>query len=292
MKLNNIVVQRALRDYDKNIVNINKDIIKELIFDKNTLNLLNCSTFEEVDGMPIQEAVSYILTINSINFMYWDGFKDNFVRYQHDEKIGALAAFKAFSNLWKENINVVNEKIIKEYFGNISEIDSRVKILNESLSLKNQLKCFALIDDSIDNIQNNISTELASKIADIMPLSFKEPYLKKIQLALYEIAKVYENKGYKINLNITVAADYQLPKVLEAIGILSYNDDLTKIISNKAPILKNSKEELAIRAATILSCEQICKEHNLTIPQIDKYLWLIRNSFPGKNFHLTKTTDY
>lgn len=116
--------------------------------------------------------------------------------------------------------------------------------------------------------------------------------LKKIQLALYEIAQIYVDKGTDVSCDITVAADYQIPKVLEGMSVLKYSEELSKKIDNFELIEENSREEKALRAATIISCEAISEKHHISIPALDRLLWLARNDFKNKNFHLTRTSNY
>lgn len=75
-------------------------------------------------------------------------------------------------------------------------------------------------------------------------------------------------------------------------GVLTYSPELSKKIDNFELIEENSKEEKALRAATILACENIAEKHNISIPALDRLLWLARNYFKDKKFHLTKTSNY
>lgn len=55
---------------------------------------------------------------------------------------------------------------------------------------------------------------------------------------------------------------------------------------------KNSPEERAIRAATVLACEKIKEHFGVSIENIDFALWVIRNEFKNQEFHLTNTVCY
>ena len=59
-------------------------------------------------------------------------------------------------------------------------------------------------------------------------------------------------------------ADYRVPQILRAKGILKYDKHLSDLVDNKKELPHGSKEEIEIRAATIQSVEKIkniLKEH-------------------------------
>lgn len=293
-----IIMKVAYSNYNKNIVNINESVIEALDLTNQQLNNLELSENENeaLKGMTINESIKFLIGLNSINFRYWDLNNGNFNRYQHNGQIGALAAYEGFIDLWKMHTthsdfyDKLSINTIETYFGDIPDKQNRLIILKESLNpiLSNEVAY--QIEKKITS--GEINTTLAHDISQLMPKSFKEPYLKKIQLALYEMSLYARTKGYNIKDSLTVAADYQLPKVLEAMGILEYSQELKHKIDNHIELPENSKEEIAIRAATIIACEYLASKHNLPITSIDRWLWLARNDFKDKKFHLTKTTAY
>lgn len=284
-----IIISEAYKDYDESIVKIKPDNIKLLKFDKELT--LSDNENEVFNNMNLKDVIKFIIGLNSINYKYWDLVDDTFIRYKNNNQEGALAAFDGFVNLWENVKYPVSEADVIKYFGNIPDIKSRVEILNESLNPTLLETVSELILDKLEYVAV-INTDFAFEVANLMPKSFKEPYLKKIQLALYEIVIHTRKYNPEIIEDLTVAADYQLPKVLEAIGILEYNSKLTDKISKHQLIEEGSKEEKAIRAATIIACELISNEHNVSIPTVDRALWLARKNYTNKNFHLTKTTAY
>lgn len=85
-----------------------------------------------------------------------------------------------------------------------------------------------------------------------------------------------------LKTDLTVAVDYQIPRILEHRSVLEYNQELIKA---------ESKEEKALRAATIIACNEIYEYHKVSIPALDRMLWLARNE-RKKPFYLTKTPRY
>jgi hypothetical protein len=295
------VMQRAFQDYNPDLVKIDEEKIISLKFESSFVEELSPYEQNALRGRNLTESIQFILALNSINYQYWDKTTDGFVRYANNGFTGALAAFDGFIRLWSvfsQDYDIhkkIDNTLMEEFFGRIPEKSSRIEIFRESLNPVNLNRAVNIIKRHLaDGI---LDTQTAREVAQVLPLSFNEPYFKKIQLALYEIVLHY-NKEFltvgnpKVKEYLTVAADYQLPKVLEAIGILHYNDEIKYRIDNHQLIDTQSKEELAIRAATIIACEHIAQEHGLSIPAIDRWLWLARNDYGDKNFHLTRTTAY
>ena len=77
---------------------------------------------------------------------------------------------------------------------------------------------------------------------------------------------------------LTMFADYRVPQILRAKGILKYSKNLSELIDNKKELPHGSKEEIEIRAATIQTVEKIkkiLKENNREVMsiEVDVYLW-------------------
>ncbi len=297
MKKTNVVMEQALIDYSPEIVKIVEEKIANFKIGDEQREVVASAELNELSDKPIEEVISYLIGLNSTNYQYWDLVNGEFVRYQNNGLIGALASFEGFKKLYyflKENnfnINLIDIDLLVNFYGDIPDKENRVNILKESLNPINFDKVISLTKEYV-NKHNKIDVDLAEKISKIMPKSYSEPYLKKIQLALYAIAQVYNSKELNVGCDITVPVDYQIPKVLEAEGILKYSDELKRKINNFELISAGSKEEKALRAATTIACEKISIQHNISIPALDRYLWLIRNNYPEKKFHLTKTTAY
>lgn len=292
----NIILAQAWLDYDDSIVKINETNLLNLEFKKEQKKIFCENETEALKHKDLKESVRFLIGLNSINYQFWDLVNNKMVRYSNKGQIGALGSFEGFVEMFdilsknQFNTSLINENLLMQCFENIPDKEKRIVILKESMDVDNFEKVFELINLHIENQSINIT--LAQKIVEILPVSYKDPYLKKVQLALYEISDVFKNHGINKECDITVAADYQLPKVLEGLGILEYNKDLMKKIDNFELIEEGSREEKSLRAATIIACENISYTHKISIPALDRVLWLARNNFKNKNFHLTKTSNY
>lgn len=118
-------------------------------------------------------------------------------------------------------------------------------------------------------------------------------FLKRLQLLFIQLHRRF---GWYEDFvkTLTVPADYQLPKVLNAFGAIDYSDELKTKINNAEIIIRGSREETEIRAATIVVCDMIVKELNIFPYQVDDFLFSLAKSkgMKTKKFHLTITTDY
>ncbi|MGC8533784.1 MAG: queuosine salvage family protein, partial [Candidatus Parvarchaeum sp.] len=99
---------------------------------------------------------------------------------------------------------------------------------------------------------------------------------------------------------ITVFADYELPKILHALGILTYSSNLEDKIQNNVLIERDSEQEVELRANTIYAAELIkgrinakrTPENQVNALNIDYLLWSEGRKIGDKKAHLTVTTNY
>ena len=91
---------------------------------------------------------------------------------------------------------------------------------------------------------------------------------------------------------LTAMADYQVPRVLRALGVLEYCPSLADRINRHDLLEEGGPEELAIRAATIIACEAIAAHTGGTSADIDNLLWLSQDIAGDAPFHLTETPLY
>lgn len=94
-------------------------------------------------------------------------------------------------------------------------------------------------------------------------------------------------------------ADYQLPRVLRANGVLVYAPALADLVDQGTILPAGSEEELAVREATCAAIERLLVHVNaeagtdqpLTMVELDYVLWASGRNAPGRH-HLTPTTAY
>lgn len=125
---------------------------------------------------------------------------------------------------------------------------------------------------------------------------------KQAQLFCDESHRILLNRGHKGLLaldKLTALADYRVPQVLRALGILTYGMELTAYVDNEQPIEPGHIYEVEIRQATLDAVALMVKELanqgiQTTALAVDKWLWL-KSREPGlplKPHHRTRTTHY
>jgi hypothetical protein len=292
--MTNIVLEQATKDYNPKFVSINEEMIEILPFDTTQIYFF----FRKKGYIPIdnyQANISFILGFNSINYQHWTiNLEKRFIRYENNGLVGSEAVFDGFYNLHQAlfngslNIDFIQDGDLAKFFGNIPERRYRLEVIRENQNKMAQVMTI-LETDAANGL---IDTNTARKLAELMPKSFSDPYLKKIQTALYEISELLTIKYPRLKTDLTVGAEYQLPKVLEAMGILQYSPEIKKKISIPILFTQNSLEESAIRAATIIACDKICKNQKIESSYLDRFLQENRKNFGNIKFHLTKTNMY
>ncbi len=296
MAITHPVLLRSKEDYNPTLAKVNDDVIRSLQLDLSVAKEDVQKQFDFLKTWKLEDAFHYIFGLNSINFKFWE-LTPSFVRYSHNGKVGALAANEGFHSLYmylqenKFNLDLLTPELMAEFYGDIPNVEERIQILKESLNPAVKLALYVVCMKAFK--QETVPFSLAEKIVEMLPLSYEDPYFKKVQLAIYEAMSLWnEVKGNNVSMpELTVAADYQLPKVLEGMGVITYGSELKNMIESHKVLERDSAEELAIRSATIVACEKMRRFHNLSVPELDRFLWLIRNDFNTK-FHLVDTTDY
>ena len=103
---------------------------------------------------------------------------------------------------------------------------------------------------------------------------------KRCQIAAADLYSAIKEKNIILENSekLTMFPDYRVPQILNEMGIMVYDKDLTEIVKNKIKIKANSDEEIEIRLMTIYAVEKI-KNYinknggNLKSIEIDYILW-------------------
>lgn len=127
-------------------------------------------------------------------------------------------------------------------------------------------------------------------------------FLKRAQIFAYDLFTAFGGKGlgaFHDIAELTAFADYKLPQVLRALGIISYAPELSARIDALKNLLPGSEEEIEIRAMTVWCVEKIkeaFKERGrvVTSPEIDTWLWGLGQLEPFRKrpYHRCRTIFY
>ena len=107
-------------------------------------------------------------------------------------------------------------------------------------------------------------------------------FYKRAQILAGDIWGALKGKGLGAMHDVeqlTMFADYRVPQILEARGVLEYSQALKKRIMDKEELPQGGEEEVEIRAATVHAVEELKRvlrdAHSMNIMsiKIDWYLW-------------------
>ncbi len=127
-------------------------------------------------------------------------------------------------------------------------------------------------------------------------------FFKRAQIVVTDLWGAFGGKDWGEFENIdalTAFADYKLPQILRAWGILRYAPSLARKVDAQIELAAGSPEEIEIRAATLWAVEFLrealaARDCKLWSIQVDWILWNASQArFEGmKPYHRTRTTYY
>ena len=265
-----------------------------------------------IDNFSDTQKIAFSFVLNSISFSYW-GEPNWRVKYKNRYYNGAKALMTSLAGAISKEMPVLDPAFLStirpKQLAKILDGENKIPLLiKRTQALRELGKVITVKYDG--DFRNFYTTKgalsLVDQIISDLP-SFQDSVLfrerriyfnKRAQLL---VADLKNFAGLEIdNIEaLTACADYKLPQVLRSYGILEYSHALRDKISGGQKIRSGSKEEVAIRVATILAVHQIAelirlKKPHITDNQINDFLWLkaqrrLKNS---ERYHLTRTTKY
>jgi len=216
------------------------------------------------------------LVIASLQYNFWYGTSLHRMNGVNNHVITDIVHKEMNSKMSYESYNDMKPGIIDAIMkSGVKHLDKRIESINEVFSM--DLEVYQHYNTNLD---------ASIRMIETLPGFQKDPYFKKGAFALQYSAEL---QGTKIDF--VVPADYQIPKVLLGLGIISYEPSLLYKIENDVFLQEGSKEELAIRSATILACDDIAKKNKCTTQEVDAWLFQQKDEIKTKH-HLCDTTNY
>lgn len=245
-------------------------------------------------------SICFILAMTSINYRFWKLMPNgSLVRYHHLGKSGARALWSAFEAAWGISPNHGTELSKRLHageftilFGDMPDRQGRLDILSEILEPEKLPMVAEILFNELRS-SKRVTVTQAAGLAMLFPLAFDDPFLKKAQLALSMVAAYLRSNEFEVDVSdLTAFSDYQVPRVMRALGVIEYSPSLADMVDQSLLLEKGGPEEQAIRAATITACESIAKHTGGTAADIDNLLWLSQDIAEEARFHLTETRLY
>lgn len=234
------------------------------------------------------KAVLIELVASSINYCYWYGTSSVRPNGSSSTFLYECIANAFFDYIEKDrtHFNVCLTRLINLL------ISGRFPLVEERMYHLNQLRLSAetFAEKVMENKDIEDLNDLMLELITLFPGFGSDIFLKRTFLFFMQMNRRFGWFKESLN-NMPVAADYQVPKVLEHFKCISYCPELKKQIVFDKLIPKGSIEECEIRSATVLTCKKLCEISGWNIAEVDGYFWLKRHEVTEK-FHLTITTDY
>lgn len=267
------------------------------------------------------ELANYILLLDSLNFCFWPDKGET--RWTIDYKGKTIGGYQALaaslkravenglpviSADWMANATLEDVAGIFAGTGVIPLLDKRHAHINETGRVLLE-KYGGKFVNAIESCQksavalvNLLSAEFSSFHDEPMWKGRQIRILKRAQITVTDIFGSYSGQGpasfTDINV-LTAYADYKIPQVLRALGIMKYAPQLAEKVDSQTLIPAGSEEEIEIRVAMIWSVEFIRRElEALGDPrqayELDWFLWNLGQSpLPNERpYHRTRTIFY
>lgn len=265
----------------------------------NPYNLLKLDT---------EKIINFLLVFEAIDYSFWgnpkwsiktdEGYKDGsdalmyamlkYVKETNNTDFSQLS-INNFNEILKGNVEI---PLLKERYDTINQIS---KIVNNKMGgsfykyIKNVTNDIELLDIIVSNFR---------AFKDEREYDGKTIYFYKLaQLLTSDILHIREElENIKVDYsNLIGCADYKIPQTLRALGIVSYNKELSEIIDNKKEISISSKYEVEIRASQLVVINYIkSKLNNVNSIDINDFLFLYSKQVKevAKPYHLCRNTNY
>ncbi len=270
------------------------------------------------DDMDDEQKLNFILVSSSLAFCFWGEPKWS-AEYAGKKEDGWWGLLLAFRRAAAESCHIWDAEFLcdmeKETFDKIFRGTATIPLADQRLAIlqdvgKKLLERYNGHFSALIESCNYNALEITQRIADEF-YSFNDYaqykgnnvyFYKKAQLVTDFVSSVFRgNKSWKLSgmSELTAHAEYKIPQILRAIGILDYSQGLASEVDSKKRIVAGSEDEVEIRACTIWAVERIKKaleEKSVTIDSIDlsQHLWLMAQdkSLLDKPYHRTLTMAY
>ena len=298
-----------------NHIKINYDKIKELIDELLVFDNVHYLTKVpySVYDMSTKDIVNFLLIYDSIDFSFWGNPKWT-IDANGEYLDGGIALLHCVFNLFNghdsSEVYKKLEHMTLEEFKEILKGNVTIPLLKERYNIVTNIA--KIVNNKMNgNFYNYISN--LTKDEDIFKVildnfvNFDDTrtykgqtiyFYKLAQLLTSDILHVIKNKeNIKVNYsNLVGCADYKIPQVMQGLGILEYDNELSSLLESKTEIEENSEYEVEIRASMIIVINHIWEQIDKSIDRIDinDFIWSKGQDKTKKYnpYHLTRTSSY
>jgi len=269
-----------------------------------------------------KRTMDFFMVANSINFLFFN--PDNGDKYKTEfngkEYTGADGMIAGLKRAMQEGIPILDANFLAQvsrqemahiFRGNfeLPLLDERMAIFHEVGTVLNEKyggSFSNLVEQSGGKAFDGGNGIVERLTADFPSFRDTSPeghvFNKRAQLAVGMLHSRLEGSGLfhcPDVADLTVFADYQLPRGLRNMGILQYDSQLAEKVDNGQKIPRDSQMEQEMRAFTIVGAELLREElqkrpeHSaLDARGLDSFLWSAARQDKNSKPHVTVTTAY
>jgi Queuosine salvage protein len=119
--------------------------------------------------------------------------------------------------------------------------------------------------------------------------------LKRAQIAAHDCGVALGDDvpaGLRERSGLTAFADYKVPQVLRAAGVLVYRSDLAETVDRRVELAAGSEAEVEIRAMTVVAVDRVAVLTGVDACTVDTLLWWRGQGLREPPYHRTRTIWY
>lgn len=269
-----------------------------------------------------RRTMDFFMVANSINFLFFD--PDSGDKYKTEfngkEYTGADAMIAGLKRAMQEGVPILEAgflaKVDRQQMAHIFRGNFELPLLDERMAIFHEVGTvlqekyqgsFANLVEQSGGRAFADGNGIVERLTQDFP-SFRDTspeghvYNKRAQLAVGMLHSRLEGSGLFHCPDVgelTVFADYQLPRGLRNMGILHYDSELAGKVDQGQKIPRDSQMEQEMRAFTIVAAELLREELQkrpehaaLDARGLDSYLWLQARQDKNSKPHVTVTTAY
>jgi hypothetical protein len=268
-------------------------------------------------GSPVHTA-QFMFVVDTLNFCFWGEPKWR-IRYRGRWLDGYWALAASISRAIEDGLPIldacflsqISDQTVAWVFrgdGSLPLLEQRTANLREAgrwLMGRYEGWFHNFVEDASRNALS-IALRLGEEVTSYRDVALYKgvqiPLLKRAQLCAADLCGIFGGKLYGSLADVTkltAFADYKLPQMLRALGILRYSQDLAEKVDNLVPLSAGSQQEVEIRASTVWAVE-LLRQHlavlglEVTAVDIDYHLWYLSQSreLQSRPYHRTLTIFY
>ncbi|KYR02293.1 UPF0553 family protein [Tieghemostelium lacteum] len=260
-----------------------KSFISEFIAKGSKREDWSANDFHYSDGT--EQTAKFILVLDTLNFCFWP---DSELEYHHLGNGLKQQILRDPHSFDADRLQLVTTDILHSWFQReLPNAKERCRLLNE-IGLQLQTYFNGSVKEFIESAKQSAAT-----LVDLVTRYFwgfrDSCVYKNRQIFFYKRAQIFVGdlwgafKGEGLGKfndieKLTMFADYRVPQILESLGIMVYNEELSELVKNKKEIVVGSEMEIEIRAVTVSVVEKMRdifnkNNVNLLALEVDWMLW-------------------